>query len=185
MFDKCFFKKGNLIVCSHPFDSEEGEDFNNTPFFFENMNFSIKSIREDYFGVFLSYKIERPILKDDVEDVEMALSSISNVILPLDDLDIQLDDAKYEYIMKEKLAGREIDVLSSATREDLVRIIKKSINGNYIYNLVYNEHGVARTGTAQFNVKVELDAGHKNPIRLLVSLEYKPDDKILRVITMF
>ena len=63
----------------------------------------------------------------------------------------------------------------------LAGLIKSKIAASYIYNLAYlHEHNVIK-----FNLMIEVgryDGGY--PTRLTVSLEYKAEEKTLRVITL-
>jgi len=65
-------------------------------------------------------------------------------------------------------------------RETIEALIKSKLNGNYIYNLHYNEYNVMK-----FNILIEVERPAGFPARLLAALEYIPSRKCLRVITLY
>lgn len=176
---KLCIKKGNTIILGHEADRPNSENINITHVPFEENNFKIVSLQADYFGIFLSYKIERPVFGSFAVDSEMALNAISDHVARLDGFTVLLDEAKHGYLINEKLGKLEKAGLANADREHIASLIKAKVNDSYIYNLQYlEEHDVMK-----FNLIVEVDRVDGHPTRLLTALEYIPENKTLRVIT--
>lgn len=138
-------------------------------------------MQSDYFGVFLSFKIERPLYKGFEGDSEMALNAISDQVHPLIDFTVVLEEAKHGYLRADKLGKLQKARLADLDRHQLASLIKSKVAANYIYNMVYlPPHDVMK-----FNLMLEVereDGGY--PTRLTAALEYIPKDKVLRVITL-
>lgn len=149
---------------------------------FEKAGFTCRSISSDLAGVLLSYKIERPVLPGFEVDTEFALNAISLLPLPLDDFHIQVEEAKLEYVKSIKSGSIERAGLEAITSAELAELIREKILASYIYNLVFLEaHNVAK-----FNIIIEIPSGLLlEPTRLLAALEYMPEQKTLRLLTLF
>jgi hypothetical protein len=88
--------------------------------------------------VFLSYKIERSVIKGFEADTEFSLNSITETPLPLDSFSIEVDEAKLAYLKDEKSGSMERAGLSGVTSDELAKLIRQKINASYIYNMVSN-----------------------------------------------
>jgi hypothetical protein len=68
------------------------------------------------------------------------------------------------------------------TTAQLGELIASKVSHNYIYNLQFREeHDVSL-----FNIILEIAAAsRRKPIRLMASLEYHPDQNVLRLVTLF
>jgi hypothetical protein len=94
---------------------------------------------------------------------------------------VHLDEPKHYYLLDKKLGSLQKAGLAEASRSEIEDQIRAKVTQSYIYNLDYlAEHNVMK-----FNVVVELDRHGGYPARLMASLEYIPDKKVLRVITLF
>jgi len=70
--------------------------------------------------------------------------------------------------------------LAKADRTQIERLIKQKVSNSYIYNLTYlEEHDVMK-----FNIMLELAHAEGYPTRMTAALEYMPNQKSLRVITL-
>lgn len=66
--------------------------------------------------------------------------------------------------------------------EELTELIKGKIESNYSYNLSFLE----KYNTLKFNIIIEAQTIDSNKLmKLLIALEYKPDERKLRLITMY
>ncbi|MDR6871124.1 hypothetical protein J2Y55_002132 [Bosea sp. BE125] len=175
-------KHGSLFIQGHEPDRPETDDVNMCGYPFEASGFVCRSISADLEGVLLTYKIERPVFQGFEVDTEFALNAISVQPLPLDDFTIEVEDAKLAYVKSIKEGSVERAGLEAITPAELAGLIKAKISASYIYNLVFlAEHDVAK-----FNVIIELPSrASREPTRLLAALEYKPDQKVLRLLTLF
>jgi hypothetical protein len=134
-----------------------------------------------YYGPFLSYKIESGMSDAFPEDVRMSLNAIHEDVMALGDFGVEIEDAKFGYLQANKLDKLRTAGAGGMTREELQAVIAQKVAANYIYNLtLLPEHDVVK-----FNVMVEIphrDAGY--PARLVAALEYMPERKRLRLITL-
>lgn len=177
-----FIKYGKIIIQGHEPDREDSEDINICGYPFEENGFKCRSISEDLMGVMLSYKIERPVFPGFESDTFFSLNAVSFSPLPLKDFEIQVDDAKLNYLKTEKNGSMSRSGLSDVSSQQLSAIIRAKVNQSYIYNMSYNsDHDIVK-----FNIILEMQVcGYKNPTRLLAALEYRPQEKILRLITLY
>jgi len=173
-------KKGNTFVMAHEDDRSNTENANITFYNLEQHGYKIASLQSFYFSIFLTYKIERPVFNIDTTDIEIALNSISSDVQALEEFDVVLDEAKYGYLINNKLGKLKKAGLAGADRAQIENLIKEKVSNSYIYNLVYlEEHDVMK-----FNIMLELERHRGYPTRMIVSLEYIPHQKSLRVITL-
>lgn len=175
-------KHGSIFIQGHEADRPDTDDVNMCAYPFEEAGFICRSVSSDLEGVFLSYKIERPVLPGFEIDTEFALNAISLLPLPLDDFKIEVEEAKLAYVKSAKNRSIERAGLKAITSAELAQLIKEKISASYIYNLEFlEEHDVAK-----FNIIIQLPSKSSNePTRLLAALEYKPEQKTLRLITLF
>jgi hypothetical protein len=176
-----FLKNGNKVIMGHEDDRPNEENVNMAGYPFEEYGLKVYSLQSIYFGVLLSYKIERPVFKGFETDTEMSLNAISYQIHPINEFKIEIEDAKHGYLKSEKCGKLEKAGIEALDKAELCELIRAKVSDSYIYNLSYiPEHNVAK-----FNVMLEVprpDGGY--PTRVMAALEYKPLDKVLRVITM-
>ena len=133
-----------------------------------------------YFSIFLTYKIERPMLIQVESDNEISLNSISGSVLPLDEFKVLLEESKFVYLINKKLGKLKQAGLDALDVSNIESIIKSKINGSYIYKLKY----LAQHNVMIFNIMLEFPNLNGYPTRLTAALEYIPDKKTLRVITL-
>jgi hypothetical protein len=175
-----FVKKGETVIMGHEGDRPNTENANITLYPIEEFGYKVISLQDDYFGMFLSYKIERPVFGAFKVDSEMALNSISNDVADLDDFSVSLDEAKHGYLINEKLGKLATAGLADADRTYIETLIQSKVSESYLYNLDYlEEHDVMK-----FNLMIEVNRVDGYPARMTVALEYLPKSKLLRVITI-
>jgi hypothetical protein len=176
-----FILKKDIIVLSTHQDYHE-ENINTVGYNFGKYGFSIKSISEMNYLMFLSYKIERPYLDIDISDQLFSLSAIANIVLPLKTFQVRIDDNKFEYLRTKKSGSMKASKFRNLDKNKIEMVLTKKIESNYIFNLNFiKEHN-----TIKFNTIIEIKSdGNQNPYKYLVSLEYIPDKNILRLITMY
>lgn len=177
-----FLKNGKKIILPHEDDRSDEENVNLPGYSFEEHGYEIFSFQLTLFDIFLSFKIERPIFSGHEDDANLSLNAISNTILPLHDFVVLVEPEKHRYLVSNKLGKLKKAGIAGLNRDELASLIKSKINANYIYNMIYKkEHDVM-----QFNLMLEVDRKHGGfPTRLMVGLEYIPNEKVLRVITMY
>jgi hypothetical protein len=176
-----FLKCRDLVIMGHEDDRSNGENVNMIGYPFEEYGYRVCSLQSSYFDLFLSYKVERAVYPGFETDTEMSLNAVSRHVIPLKDCMVQLEYAKHEYLKSEKAGKLQKAGIEDLSCDELTTLIKEKITANYIYNLAFlEEHNVIK-----FNLILEVpkcDGGY--PTRLVVALEYKPNEKILRVLTL-
>ena len=177
-----FVKRESIVIIAHEDDRPNIENVNNTFYPFEEFGYQVRSIQEQHFNLFLSFKIERAVLPGYESDTEFALNALSQYIEPLTDLQIVIEEPKLEYLMREKTGSLSKAGIMSLGADGLKNLIRRKLAANYIYNLRYvQEHNVML-----FNIILEVERPEGgDSTRMLLSLEYKPTDKYLRVITLY
>ena len=173
-------KKGNTFILAHEDDRSNEENINVTSYDLEQYGYHIASLQEYYFSIFLSYKIERPIFNIDTTDIEIALNSVTSNVQRLDEFNVILDEAKHGYLMNKKLGKMKKAGFAEADRTQIERLIKEKVTNSYIYNLEY----LKKYNVLKFNIMLEFERTEGHPTRTTAALEYMPDQKSLRVITL-
>ncbi len=175
-------KDKNRIILPHEDDAPNDENYNITLFDFERLGFDVFSIQETYFNLFLSYKIERAVFEGFEDDTDISLNSITDKVLPINDFDIEIAEAKYSYLQKEKKGKFCKAGIANLTLDKLKVQILEKINSSYIYNMEFLSQHNAFKFCIMLEVKNEKNI---DPTRLIAVFEYKPDQKILRLITLY
>jgi hypothetical protein len=168
------------LIIAHEPDRSNAENINITMYNLEQFGYEIASLQSDSYHMFLKYKIERPVFDGDQSDIQLALNAISSNVQPLREFTVQLDEAKHGYLINEKLGKLKKGGLENSDRSMIESIIQAKVSANYIYSMDYlKEHDVMK-----FNIMLELGRRDGYPTRLTAALEYIPNEKILRVITL-
>jgi hypothetical protein len=176
-----FLKSGSRVLLGHEDDRPNEENINLSPYPFERYGYDVLSIQSTNYSLFLNFKIERPVYDPQEDDASFSINAMSDAIISLHDCNVLLEDAKYEYLMTEKLGKLTKAGLAIISRDELIAMIKSKIISNYIYNLTYMaEHNVMK-----FNIMLEVPhAGRGYPTKLTAAFEYIPKEKLVRVITL-
>ncbi len=174
-------KVGRKIIQGHEDDRDDTENVNMSGMPFEENGYECISLGSALEGVLLSYKIESPVFNGFETDREMSINAVNASPSTLDDFDIQVEDAKLAYLKNKKAGSMHRAGLGDVSKEELQRIIKGKLRENYIYNMSYlEEHNVTK-----FNILIEIVRKGGEPFRLMAALDYRPDDKVLKLITFY
>lgn len=178
---RSFLKFKNIVLMGHEDDVSNNENVNMAGFSFEEFGYQIRSIQSTYFGLFLSFKVERAVYQGFEVDTMMSLNAITQNFDSLQKCNVELAEAKYEYLKTKKLGKLKKAGIEHLTLNQLTELLKRQLSSSYIYNLIYlEEHNVVK-----FNLIIEVpqrDNGY--PTRFTAVLEYKCLDNSLRVITL-
>lgn len=175
-------KHGNTVILGHEDDRPNSEDYNLHLHDYTAVGLNIKSIQSTYFSTFLAYKIERIFLEESDDDLEIALRAMSNKVAPLADFTVLIEDSKFtKYLRTEKLGKLERAGVAALTKAELEEAIRRKLRSNYLYNMEWVD--LCTHQLSKFNIMLEFRRAGGFPERLLVSLEYKPAEKMLRLLT--
>lgn len=176
-----FLKHRKIIIQGHEDDRSNEEDINMNGYPYEDYGYECRSLQSMYEGVFLSYKIERPVIKGFEVDTEFSLNAVTDNPSSLQGYDVQVEDAKIAYLKSAKAGSLEKAGLKNVTVKKLEEIIAAKVAASYIYNLSFDE----AHSTTKFNLILELPVASGETVRLLASLEYIPERNTLRLITLY
>ncbi|WP_429819543.1 hypothetical protein [Ensifer sp. B1-9] len=157
MLADAFIKHRTIIIQGHEDDRPNTEDIN------------------------MCGKIERPVYPGFEVDTEFALNAINPNPQPLEGFSVEVEEAKLGYLKSAKSGSLARAGLEQVTEDELAALIRSKISASYIYNMSYDDtHQVSK-----FNVIVELPRVDEAATRLLAAMEYKPDSRSLRLITLY
>jgi hypothetical protein len=178
-----FLKAGRIIIQGHEDDVRNGEDVNVVGYPFEEYGYTCKSLQSMYDDLFLHYKIERAVYPGWESDTLFSLNSISSTVVPLDECEVEVEEAKLQYLHEWKEGSMKRSGLLSLSREELQAKIRERLADNYIFNMTY----MAEHETMRFNTILNfiMREGAEKLVKLTVALEYKPSENRVRLITMF
>lgn len=170
-----------VTIGQHEDDRHEDENVDLVGLGLDEGGYKMRSVPGTNFMLLLSYKIERPVVEGYETDTLFSLNAISPIALPLESCEIEIDPRKFEYLSIEKAKSLEGLGLLDGDVDQLKVMIHERISGNYIYSMTQDDtHGVSR-----FNIMIEAKpADTVQWFRALVGLEYKPEEKRLRLITL-
>jgi hypothetical protein len=177
-----FVKSKRVIIQGHEDDRENTEDVNMVGYPFEAYGYTCKSLQSMYSDLFLHYKIERGVYPGFESDTFFSLNAISSTVVPLDECEVEIEEAKLQYLQEKKEGSMKKSGLLSLAREEVQAKIRERLASNYIFNMTY----IAEHETMKFNTVLNFIPDDKTRlVKLTISLEYKPSEKRVRLITMF
>ena len=135
-----------------------------------------------YNDIFLHYKIERAVYPGFESDTLFSLNAISSTVVPLTDCEVEVEEAKLQYLHVKKEGSMKKSGLLSLTREGVQAKIRARLADSYIFNMVYAEEHKTMKFNTILNVMPE---DTTRLVKLTASLEYKPMEKRVRLITLF
>jgi hypothetical protein len=96
---------------------------------------------------------------------------------PLSDFKLRIDESKFGYLAREKAGTLKRIGLLDGSLLQLKKIIAAKLSSNYIYNMCHDD----QYNTTKFDIVLEVHPKDApSPVRILVALEYIPDEKSLR-----
>lgn len=172
-------KHRDLILLPHEDDRDDGENINHCGYPFEEHGFSVRSIGEMYFTLFLSYKIEAAFA--DPMDLSYSINSIYANVSSVFQLPVFVSEEKLLYLKERKTAVMERIGVIELSAEQLSRLIEERIKKGYFYNLEYLE----AYQVPKFNLSLELKTSEGTLRKVLVALKYSTQQTRLELITMY
>lgn len=177
MLMRVYIQHRSVIIQPHEDDVPLYNDENLIGYDFQKHGYRERSVPQSLYRWFLSYKIECPVLPPHSSDTRFSLNALTPSPVALQELAIVLDDAKHQYLLKEKEGSMERSGMLSMSTQEIISQIRDKLNSNYIYNLAWTD----RDSTLKFNIMLE----KKGVAKYTVALKYVPDDRELRVLTIF
>ncbi len=177
MLVRAFIKHRKLIIQGHEDDRPNSENISMLPYRFEAAGYALRSLQSWLYGIFLSFKIERPVFLPDDTDTRFSLLAMGASYAELDEFEVALDERKLQYLKEKHPEGLERSGFAGLAAADIAEQIRGKVKANYIYNLARSEDG----STMKFNILLE------NPgvARFLCAMEHQPNERQLRIITLF
>ncbi len=177
-----YIKYRSTVIQPHEDDLPEDTNQNTGGYPFENFGLRCRSVPSTYFGLLLSYKIERPVIAGFEKDQVYSINAISSTPSDIADCTVEIDERKFEYL-KEKKTGtmKRLGILGQpkAVLADLIRV---KLRSNYLYNLQFRPD----YSLSQFNMLLELvslDSGV--PVRVVASFAFEQERNAIRLVTLF
>jgi hypothetical protein len=170
-----------ITICQHEDDRREDANIDLVGLGFEDAGYAVRSVPGTHFSLLLGYKIERPVVAGFEADTEFSLNAISPIALPLESCEVEIDPRKFDYLSSAKGKSLERLGLLGGHVDQLKAVIRDRIGANYIYSMAYDDtHGVSR-----FNIIIEAKPlGTSRRFRTRLGLEYRPEERRLRLITL-
>lgn len=165
----------HFVIRAHEDDRPDTEDRDLSLFELADLGFTIRSVPAMLYGPFLSYKIERPIVRGE-SDTRFSLNAITPTPTALSDFEIVLEQSKLNYLRTHKLGSLARSGLERLTGDEIADQIRAKIEANYIYSLSRSTDG----STLKFNIIMQFGTA-----RTLCALEYVQTLRKLRVITFY
>ena len=176
-------KHGDTVIMGHEDDRPNTQDYNLHQHDYVKQGFRLRSIQLIYFGTFLSYKPERLLLDITDDDLELAVRAMSSIAAPLAEFTVFIEDAKFEkYLQTTKLGKLQKAGLAELTKAELEAAIRSKLRMNYLYNLEWVSQPTHQL--TKFNILLEFPRVGGHPERVIVALEYRPVERILRLLTI-
>ncbi len=174
-----FIKNNEIILMGHEDDRDNSEDINLIGYPFEELGYTVKSIQEIYYSLFLSYKIEREVFNGFESDTLFSLNSISPIISKIQE--IEIEDNKFEYLKSVKQGKLKKANLISYSKDELTELIKGKIKSNYIYNMTF----LQSYNIFKFDILIEQLNSLNEIVKITIGFEYIPKKQKLRLITLY
>lgn len=176
-------KQGNTVILGHEDDRPNTENCNLHLHDYTALGLQLKSLQSVYFSAFLSYKPEWMLLEGADDDLELALRAMSKEVAPLTEFTVVIADDKYEKYLKTAKLGKLIKAgLADLTKAELEAAIREKLRMNYLYNMEWVDEPTHQL--SKFNIMLEFPRPEGYPERMVIALEYKPAERVLRLLTV-
>ena len=177
-----YLQHKGVIIQGHPDEVPAEKDENERGYPFEDAGFVCRSVPTAYYCLLLSYKIECRVLPGNEDDAVFSLNVMADSPDDPSTFEVEIDNAKFDYLQSEKSGTLGRLGVRGAPKASLEALIQGKLQSNYIYNMAFSED----FGVAKFNMMLELepiDGG--DPVRTVAALEYRQEERRLRLITMY
>lgn len=176
MLVRAYIQHRSVILQGHEDDRDDMQDVNLIGYDFKKSGYINRSVPSWLYGWFLSYKIERPVLPNE-SDTRFSLSTMTPTPSPISDCVVELDEGKLQYLQESKTGSLKRADLHALSAEEIAAQVRGKLGSNYIFNLSRAQGAK----TLKFNIVLE----NQGAARYVCALEYLPQERKLRVITLF
>lgn len=177
MLSAMFIKHKTMVLTSQADDEPEHLDNPHLSYEFKENGYRVRAFPSLLYHLFLSYKIERPVIGTDSSDSKFSLNAITPEPHPLSECDVLLRADKLQYLHRAKHGSLKRTQLVDLDEIDIAARIKRKLLSNYIYSLAWSK----QLNEMKFNIVLELVERQ----RIVCGLKYQPTDQRVEVITMF
>lgn len=176
-------KQGDTVILGHEDDRPNTENHNLHLHDYTALGLQLKSLQSMYFSVFLSYKPEWMLLEESDDDLDIALRAMSKEVAPLTEFAVVIADDKFEkYLKTAKLGKLKKAGLTDLTKTELEVAIREKLRRSYLYNMEWVDEPTHQL--SKFNIMLEFPRPDGHPERMVVALEYRPAERVLRLVTV-
>ncbi|WP_122781429.1 hypothetical protein [Burkholderia pseudomallei] len=176
-------KQGDTVILGHEDDRPNTENYNLHLHDYTALGLRLKSLQSMYFSTFLSYKPEWMMLKESDDDLEIALRAMSKEVAPLAEFAVVIADDKFEKYLKTAKLGKLMKAgLADLTKAQLEAAIREKLRMSYLYNMEWVDEPTYQL--SKFNIMLEFPRPGGYPERIVVALEYRPVERVLRLVTV-
>ncbi len=176
-------KQGDTVIIGHEDDRPNTENHNLHLHDYTALGLRLKSLQSMYFSVFLSYKPEWMLMEESDDDLEIALRGMSETVAPLTEFTVAIADDKFEkYLKTAKFGKLKKAGLADLTKAELEAAIREKLRMSYLYNMAWVDEPTYQL--SKFNIMLEFTRPIGYPERMMVSLEYRPAERVLRLVTV-
>jgi hypothetical protein len=175
-------KQSGTVILGHEDDRPNTEDHNLHLHYYTALGLRIKSLQSMYFSAFLSYKPEWILMEEADDDLEIALRAMSEEVAPLREFTVLIEDDKFnKYLRIAKLKELEKAGIADLSKAELEEAVRRKLRSSYLYNVGWVDEPTHQL--SKFNIMLEFPRAGGQPERLMVALEYKPAERVLRLLT--
>jgi hypothetical protein len=176
-------KQGNTVILGHEDDRPNTENHNLHLHDYTALGLRLKSLQSMYFSLFLSYKPEWMLMEESDDDLEIALRAMSEAVAPLTEFTVVIADDKFEkYLKTAKLGKLKKAGVADLTKAELETAIREKLRMSYLYNMEWVDEPTHQL--SKFNIMLEFRRQSGHPERMVASLEYRPAERVLRLVTV-
>ena len=176
-------KQGDTVILGHEDDRPNTENHNLHLHDYLALGLRLKTLQSMYFSVFLSYKPEWMLMEESDDDLEIALRAMSEAVAPLTDFTVVIADSKFEkYLSTAKRGKLKRAGLAELTKVELEAAIREKLRMSYLYNLEWVDQPTHQL--SKFNIMLEFPRLDGYPERMVAAFEYRPTERVLRLVTV-
>jgi hypothetical protein len=176
-------KQGDTVILGHEDDRPNTENHNLHLHDYTALGLRLRSLQSMYFSLFLSYKPEWILMEESDDDLEIALRAMSDAVAPLTEFTVVIADDKFEkYLKTAKLGKLKKAGVADLTKAELETAIREKLRMSYLYNMEWVDEPTHQL--SKFNIMLEFQRQRGHPERMVAAVEYRPAERVLRLVTV-